>query len=370
MLPVASRYRAVFLDIGDTLLGVDHPETAYQAALAALDLHHDLEAIRRANEAAREASWAEARPGPQPPDYAVFPEEEFLWRDRLVGRLLAELGIRERLDEAREAIWNCWVSPYLFQLFPDVLPILDHLRLDGYVVGAVSNWDPRLEQVIRNTGLREHFDFLVVSEVEGYAKPSPYLFRRALDRAGVAPHQAVHVGDDFFRDVEGARGVGIQPVWLDRSGQGEQPFAPTVHSLLELPHLLAGRQLLRGQVSSGPGMASGFTGLHWVQQAISDLLGFRPAPGTLNLRLTRPADHAAWAAIQVLPGVTLAQEGFCQASLWPAFLADGTAAAVILPRVDGYPADKVELLAPLNLRQALGLRDGETLALYAGTPAD
>jgi putative hydrolase of the HAD superfamily len=363
---VPTRFRAVFLDVGDTLLGVEHPETAYQAALARLELRFELEAIREATRVAREASWAEHRPGPQPPDYAVIAEEELAWRERLLRRLLAHLGVVERLEEARQAIWDCWVGPDLFQRFPEVADILDALRSGGYVVGAVSNWDPRLEQVIRNTGLREHFDFLVVSEVEGFAKPSPRLFRKALELAGVEPHEALHVGDNFACDVEGALGVGIQPAWLDRTGAGERDFAPTIPALDELPHLLAGLVPLRGQVVTGRGRARELTALPWVTRALEERFGWAPVPGTLNLRLVRPADLAAWAAIRTLPAASLSRAGSCDARLWPTVLADGRPAALIRPQVAGYPPDQVELLAPQSLRETLRLRDGDTLTAFAG----
>jgi HAD superfamily hydrolase (TIGR01549 family) len=292
----------------------------------------------------------------------VDPDEEFGWRDRLVRDFLGALGVAERLEEARQAIWDTWTAA-VFQPFPDTLPFLDRLRADGYVVGVVSNWDPRLEQVVRNHGLRDHLDFLVVSEVEGYAKPSPRLFRRALEIAAVAPEEAVHVGDSFEFDVEGARGVGIQPIWLDRSGRGEQPFAPTVQTLDEAAWVLEGHLPLRGEVESGAGAASRFTELAWVQREMEDRLGFRPAPGTLNLRLARPADRAAWEHLRARPTTELRRDGFCTARLWRARLADGGAAALILPLVEGYPPDTVELLAPAPLRQSLGLRDGDTLSL-------
>ena len=37
--------------------------------------------------------------------------------------------------------------------------------------------------------------------------------------------------------------------------------------------------------------------------------------------------------------------------------------AVILPDVDGYPADKLEIVAPMAVRQELNLRDGDRMQL-------
>ena len=58
------------------------------------------------------------------------------------------------------------------------------------------------------------------------------------ERAGLAPDQALHVGDDPLADVEGARRAGIEAVWVNRREEpwpdGLEPPARTVRSLAEL----------------------------------------------------------------------------------------------------------------------------------------
>ena len=49
----------------------------------------------------------------------------------------------------------------------------------------------------------------------------PPIFQAALKRAQAEPHEAVHVGDQYHSDVQGAMGVGIKPVLLDRRGAYE-----------------------------------------------------------------------------------------------------------------------------------------------------
>jgi epoxide hydrolase-like predicted phosphatase len=52
------------------------------------------------------------------------------------------------------------------------------------------------------------FDVIVYSAEEGVCKPDPEIYRRALARLGVAPHEATFV-DDRLKNVEGACRVGI-----------------------------------------------------------------------------------------------------------------------------------------------------------------
>ncbi len=65
-------------------------------------------------------------------------------------------------------------------------------------------------------GLDRVVDFLLTSEEVGVAKPDPAIFRVALDRAGVAPEEAVMVGDSWGSDVVGARAAGIRALWFNR----------------------------------------------------------------------------------------------------------------------------------------------------------
>jgi putative hydrolase of the HAD superfamily len=78
----------------------------------------------------------------------------------------------------------------------------------------------------------------VASAEIGAAKPDPEIFLHALGLAGVEPARALHVGDTLRADVEGARAVGIRPVFLTRAGERGPDEVATIASLAELPGLL------------------------------------------------------------------------------------------------------------------------------------
>jgi putative hydrolase of the HAD superfamily len=61
-------------------------------------------------------------------------------------------------------------------------------------------------------------DTIVSSAEVGLHKPDPRIFELACERVGVAPHEAVHVGDHHYADVLGASAVGMTPVLIDRQG--------------------------------------------------------------------------------------------------------------------------------------------------------
>ena len=112
---------------------------------------------------------------------------------------------------------------------------------DGWRTALLSNADD--EYLLPNLGLLDlEFEAVLSSEEARIYKPHPKLFRQMLDRLNVAPGQAVYIGDRQYEDVQGASGVGINAVWINRTGEPLNPRLPEpacqINSLLELPGLL------------------------------------------------------------------------------------------------------------------------------------
>jgi putative hydrolase of the HAD superfamily len=66
-------------------------------------------------------------------------------------------------------------------------------------------------------GITGYFDQIIASAYVGHEKPHPAIFNQALKAMGVAPEQAIHIGDDYEADVHGAQGVGMEGVLVWRS---------------------------------------------------------------------------------------------------------------------------------------------------------
>ena len=123
--------------------------------------------------------------------------------------------------------------------YDDAPPLLDQLA-GRYALGLVTNGAADLQrEKLRLSRLGHHFASVVVSAEVGAGKPEPLVFERALDELGVAPGEAMMVGDNFKRDVEGARRLGMSAVWLDRRARPPVPGTITIASLAELPAALA-----------------------------------------------------------------------------------------------------------------------------------
>jgi putative hydrolase of the HAD superfamily len=119
---------------------------------------------------------------------------------------------------------------------------LARLRQAGLKLGVVSNSDGRVEQALAAAGLREYFDVVIDSALVGVEKPDPRIFHAALEALGVAPEEALYVGDLYEIDVLGARAAGMEAVLLGASADMSEPNCRVAASIPELvDHLLSGR---------------------------------------------------------------------------------------------------------------------------------
>jgi len=126
-----------------------------------------------------------------------------------------------------------------FILFDDVLATVKTLKEQKLILGLLTNATRDMVSVYRQLGLEPYLNFIVTSEEVGADKPRPPIFLAALEQAGVNPSEAIYVGDQYKLDVLGARGVGINPVLIDRYDLfPEIDDCPRIRTLTELTEYL------------------------------------------------------------------------------------------------------------------------------------
>ncbi len=224
--------RAVFLDVGGTLLAEDTPRPAIYARAArkrGIDVCDErmLELMREVHRelpieidgAYRYSdSW-----------FAAFIERIFV--DRL------GLDPRRRADVIAE-LFAAFEDAATFRMFPGTVGLLAELRERGIVVGIVSNWSARLPKLLDVLELAPRLDFVVCSAIDRVEKPDPAIFRLALERSGAAPGEALHAGDHLKKDAA-ALDAGVAFVLVDHAGA--HPTCP-YERVTDLPSL--GRAVL------------------------------------------------------------------------------------------------------------------------------
>jgi putative hydrolase of the HAD superfamily len=135
------------------------------------------------------------------------------------------------------SLTDALLSSLRFEPFADARPALARARARGARVVVVSNWDVSLLEVLEIVGLAPLLDAVVTSAAAGAPKPAPAIFHHALALAGVAPGDALHVGDSLTEDVHGARACGIDALLLSRAGNDGPPAPPDVTVIAGLDEL-------------------------------------------------------------------------------------------------------------------------------------
>jgi len=143
-----------------------------------------------------------------------------------VGRLASGVARGLGVDASRSArVADRFLGEMLLQVRENT-PLLERLAA-RHRLGIVSNFYGNLATVCHNAGIRPLFGAIIDSARVGATKPDPRIFQCALDALGVAPADAVFVGDSPTRDMAGARAIGMRHIWLAGTGApGAVPCCP------------------------------------------------------------------------------------------------------------------------------------------------
>jgi CTP-dependent riboflavin kinase len=114
---------------------------------------------------------------------------------------------------------------------------------------------------------------------------------------------------------------------------------------------------LRGNVFSGKGEGAKFVRLSWARKQMEEKLGFKPYPGTLNIRLDGKSVKMRKALMDAEGEEILSPLGFCRGKIFQASMMN-VKCAVVIPEVPGYPEDVLEVVSSTSLREKLHLDDG------------
>jgi FMN hydrolase / 5-amino-6-(5-phospho-D-ribitylamino)uracil phosphatase len=121
------------------------------------------------------------------------------------------------------------ITPY-----PEVREALERLaaRVPLY---AVTNGNA----CVRRVGLGMYFRGSIDAAGVGAAKPDPRIYARLLEEVGADAATVLHVGDDAWADVAGARAAGLRTAWINR-GEGAWPteLPPADHEIADLRELV------------------------------------------------------------------------------------------------------------------------------------
>lgn len=217
--------KAVLFDAGNTLVALDYPRLATRVAAATGVPLTGPQLFALAGEA---ALVMERQDGTDRERASRYLETLF----RLAG-VPAEQG-----ETVRATLYGLHREQHLWSGVEDTTaPALDRLREAGYRLAVISNSDGRAEEALAAADLLSRFEFVIDSQLVGVEKPDPRIFTVALERLGIAPSDALYVGDLYEIDVVGARRAGLDVILLDPLGKHagrDVRTAPNVSAVADL----------------------------------------------------------------------------------------------------------------------------------------
>ena len=225
---------AIFFDAVGTLI---HPEPAAAVVYAEVGKRfgsqYSLETIARRFDCAfqkqeaidRQKNWVTSEK-----------RERQRWRD-IVGEVLDDIVDR---DGCFESLYSHFAKPAAWRCEPGTEVLFEELLGRGYRLGLASNFDERLDGLIRDLlphwGNHKDVDFpvSVVSFAVGYRKPAADFFQIMCRRVGLEAAHVLHVGDDPENDYRGAQAAGLQAILFDPRGRHEHFSGERIGALHEV----------------------------------------------------------------------------------------------------------------------------------------
>jgi putative hydrolase of the HAD superfamily len=138
------------------------------------------------------------------------------WRPVVAEALGIE--ITHATEPVFENLYQFYASPKAWWVDIEALQVLGGMARKGIYLGIISNFDGRLRQLYQRFALDRMFPYLICSAEHGVEKPDPLIFKIACRCVGVSAPQAVHIGDDWQADIEGARQAGLRALHYEEDG--------------------------------------------------------------------------------------------------------------------------------------------------------
>ena len=223
-----TKIQAIFFDIGDTLV-FDSPPLPERLASAARSAGLTLDPAKLP-----EAFHAAEAFGVRRYVDGIVWDAPGALRETMA--VLLNALKRPPLIDAQWAAFAAAFSsaPFTRYVPPEAHALMTELTRRGFLLGAISDWEDTLTDVLAELGLLPYFRALSISACVGVTKPNPLLFEDALAQVNLPPGACLHVGDWYELDVAGARTAGMSALlfdWAERRPDTDCPRVTTWEQL-------------------------------------------------------------------------------------------------------------------------------------------
>jgi putative hydrolase of the HAD superfamily len=152
-------------------------------------------------------------------------------RTRVISETLiaADYPPAQAASYAEEAFQVFFEARNQVAFFDGAIDSLDSLH-NEYVLGSLTNGNADIDKL----GLSHYFSFAFSAADVGSPKPAPDLFVAALKHTGVDVQEMIYIGDHPLLDMDAAKKLGINTIWINLS---EQEFDGSLAPDQQITHL-------------------------------------------------------------------------------------------------------------------------------------
>lgn len=111
--------------------------------------------------------------------------------------------------EIEETYWSAFLERMIWN--PDAEAFMQKAKEAGLEVCIVTDLTAQIQhRKWLKLDLGRFARYMVSSEEAGYEKPSPIIFKLALEKMCMQPSEVIMIGDNLRKDIEGAQAMGIR----------------------------------------------------------------------------------------------------------------------------------------------------------------
>lgn len=149
------------------------------------------------------------------------------WWTRLVTKVLKEATADKINENSCNKIAQKLIRKYetdeCWGKFNRADELLKAIKEQNKIIGVISNFDPRLHNLLSNMNLQKYLNFVITSYDVGVEKPNKEIFQHTLEEAkkinfDIKPHEILHIGNEQDKDVNGAKSANFSAILIDPVG--------------------------------------------------------------------------------------------------------------------------------------------------------
>ena len=133
----------------------------------------------------------------------------------------------ENAEQLCGEMFDFWMKPTIFD---ETKQFFKECPVPIYIVSNIDRAD--VLEAIKYHDLQPQ-DVITSEDAKSY-KPRKEIFELALRKNGLEVDEVIHIGDSLSSDVKGANAVGINAIWINRSGKAIPENVTAVNNLMEV----------------------------------------------------------------------------------------------------------------------------------------